>query len=381
MSCLLCETLTCIGTWRLRSEYNGCQDWDFVLRLSEKTSAIAHIPQVLYHWRVITGSVSEDLGAKPYVENASRLAREDALRRRGLVGELIPVQNLPGYHRVRYRLQGNPLISIIIPSKDNEVVLSQCIDSILNLTTYRNFELIVMDNGSTKPAALRYLSSLSSNSRIRVVPHDKPFNYSEINNAGVREAAGDLLLFLNDDTEVISPGWIEYMGAYAQLRHVGAVGAKLLYPGGQLVQHVGLLNLADGPGHGLLKSPRDEAGPFARNLLEFNWIAVTGACLMVSKQKFDVVGGFDETFPVAYNDVELCFRLIAHGLYNVVCPSVELIHHESLSRGVDTLDIQKLSRLKDEKLRLYAKHPDLYMRDPFYNPNLAANDVHFSLPH
>lgn len=361
----------------LRSEYDGSQDWDFVLRVTERTQRIAHIPKVLYHWRVTPASCASDLAVKPYASDASKRAREDALHRRGLSGDLVPVPELPGYFRTRYHLQGQPLISIVIPTKNNGKVLKTCIDSIFAMSTYRNFEVLVINNGSTDASTLDYLSTLRHREQINVLDHDVPFNYSEINNFGVRHAHGELLVFLNDDTEVVSPDWLEYMGGYAQLPHVGAVGAKLLYPGAEKIQHTGVINLSGGPTHAFWGAQSDEPGYFNRNLLEHDWVAVTGACLMLERRKFGSVGGFNEELAIAYNDVALCFSLVEHGYYQVVCPSVRLIHHESLSRGDDRLDPQKLARLSVERDLLYRRHPGFHRKDPFYNPNLVSDDVNF----
>ncbi|WP_321783604.1 glycosyltransferase [Paraburkholderia sp. J94] len=378
VSCVRRSLLDRVG--HLRSEFDGAQDWDFVLRVTEQTRRIAHVPKVLYHWRVIPQSVASDLNAKPYAIDAARRARLDALERRGLIGEVEAVPTLPGYFRVKYDVQGTPLVSIIIPSKNNGDVLKRCVDSILARTSYPAFEVVVMDNGSSERSTLACLDALRAIRNVRVIPHDFPFNYSEINNVGARESKGEILLFLNDDTEVISGDWIERLAGYAQLDHVGAVGAKLLYPGTRQIQHCGILNLADGPGHAMLRGDADTPGYFDRNLLEYDWMAVTGACLMVERGKFEAAGGFDESLPIAYNDVDLCFRLIELGYFNVVSPAVELYHYESLSRGQDGESEAKRRRLVQERQRLYRKHPRFLMNDPFHNPNLAPNDVYFSLP-
>ena len=304
--------------------------------------------------------------------------RKDALVRRGLQGVVEGVEQVPGYFRVNYLPQNNPLISIIIPTRDHAKVLQCCIESIEAKSSYRHFEIIVMDNGSTDAATLALLTSLEQGQRAQVIHHDQPFNFSELNNIGARAAHGELLLFLNDDTEVMSADWMERMAGFAQLAHVGAVGAKLLYPNGK-VQHNGVLNLADGPQHALLNTPADAPGYFMRNLLDYNWLAVTGACLMASAENFRAVGGFDEHFPIAYNDVDLCFRLADAGLYNVVCSAVQLTHYESQTRGLDHLDAAKRKRLQDELQSLYAKHPRYFQHDPFHNPNLHPNGIHFEL--
>jgi glycosyltransferase involved in cell wall biosynthesis len=364
----------------LRSEVDGCQDWDFVLRLAEHTSRISHIPKVLYHWRVIPGSIATNIAAKSYVLEASKKVREDALARRGLRGCVEPVPQVPGYFRVAYALHGTPLISIIIPTRDNEKIVRQCLDSIFTRTQYENFEIILLDNGSKDSATLTYLEALQAHEKIKVVRHDAPFNYSELNNIGVRHARGELFLFLNDDTEVLQGDWLERLGGYAQLPHVGAVGAKLLYGDGRQVQHVGLVNLEAGPGHAMLRIDVDAPGYFMRNLLEYNWLAVTGACLMVERAKFMQVDGFAESLPVAYNDVDFGMRLHAAGFYNVVVPAVRLIHHESVSRGVDHMNPEKLARLKREMHALYERNPKYFQYDPFFNINFHPNGINFDIP-
>ena len=363
----------------LRSEFDGSQDWDFVLRVSERARRIAHIAKVLYHWRITPDSCASNLQAKPWAIDAGRRAREDALRRRGQSGELVPVPELPGYYRTRYRMQGQPLISILIPSKNNGAVLKACIDSIFERTTYRSFEIVVINNGSTDETTLDYLSGLRAREQVSVLDCKVPFNYSEINNAGVRVSRGELLVFLNDDTEVLSADWLDCMGGYAQLPHVGAVGAKLLYPGADSVQHSGVLNLTNGPCHAFAKVDARAPGYFGRNMLEHDWIAVTGACLMIERKKFEAAGGFDEDLAVAYNDTALCLSLAEHGFHQVVCPGVELIHHESLSRGKDGLDRARMARGERERVIMFGKHPGFYDRDPFHNPNLAPNDAYFGL--
>lgn len=364
----------------LRSEYDGCQDWDLVLRLSERTNRIHHIPKVLYHWRIIPDSVASGLSAKPYVLEASQRIRRDALARRGQMGKLEPVEGVPGYFRMHYDLMGTPLISIIIPSRDNRKILNVCLDSIINRSSYTNYEIIVIDNGSVEPGTADYMRGLPQmDSRIKYLHHDAPFNFSELNNIGVKHSAGEILLFLNDDTEISSSDWLERMGGYSQLPHIGAVGAKLLYPNGKTIQHTGIVNLRDGPGHAFIHRPKDTPGYFMRNLLEYNWLAVTGACLMIRRELFLAMDGFDESFPIAYNDVELCIRMVKSGSYNVVVQSVQLIHHESASRGLDHADAQKYARLMKEKRRLYRLHPDFFERDPFHNPNLHPNGANFEL--
>ncbi|WP_082765878.1 glycosyltransferase [Azotobacter vinelandii] len=377
VSCVRRSLLSKVG--ELRSEFDGCQDWDFILRVVEHTNRISHIPKVLYHWRIIPASVASDISAKPYVLEASRRVRLDALERRGLKGSIEPVAQVPGYFRVNYHLQGSPLISIIIPSRDNGSVLRRCLDSIQEKSSYRNFEIIILDNGSVEASTVAYLKELQEKGGAQIIRHDAPFNFSELNNIGARTAGGELLLFLNDDTEVLCNDWLERMGGYAQLVHIGAVGAKLLYPDSSEIQHAGVLNLANGPVHAFLRHHSERPGYFMRNLLEYNWLAVTGACLMMEAYKFNELGGFDETLPIAYNDIELCIRAVERGYYNVVCQSVTLIHHESVSRGLDHVDPVKFARLQRELRRLYDMHPMFFQYDPFYNPNLHPNGINFEV--
>ena len=378
VSCARRSLLEQVGT--LRTEVNGCQDWDFVLRISEHTTRISHIPKVLYHWRIIPASVASDIAAKPYVLAASQRVRADALTRRGLKGTVEPVVEVPGYFRVNYHLQGSPKISIIIPTRDGGGVLRCCIESIIKVSNYRNFEIIVLDNGSIDSSTVAYLSDLDTRENIRVVRHDKPFNFSELNNIGAHIAKGELLLFLNDDTEVIAGDWLERMGGYAQLPHVGAVGAKLIYPDSSKIQHAGVINnLAVGPAHAFHNQAAELPGYFMRNLLEYNWLAVTGACLMIEAKKFHSIGAFDVAFPIAYNDIELCIRAYKKGFFNVVCQAVTLVHHESASRGLDRVDPAKVRRLQGELLRLYDTHPDYYQFDPFHNPNLDPTGLNFEV--
>lgn len=364
----------------LRSEYDGSQDWDFVLRVTERTDRIAHVAKVLYHWRMIPGSTAASFDAKPKALDAAVRLRQDAFKRRGVQGECEALDGLPAYQRVRYHVEGKPKVSIIIPSKNNGETLRNCLTSIHERSTYRHLEIVVVDNGSSVPDTLSYLEEVALTGGSKVVRHDAPFNFSELCNLGARTATGDFLLFLNDDTEVITPDWLERMLGYAHLRHVGAVGAKLLYPQNLRVQHAGVICIADGPSHAFLGANGTDPCYAARNVLESNWLAVTGACLLVERLKFDRVGGFDETFPVAYNDVELCYRLVEAGYFNVVCPAAQLLHYESMSRGLDHQSGEKMARLRADKRRLDARHPRFFMNDPFFSPNLHPNDVMFSIP-
>ena len=363
----------------LRSEFDGCQDWDLVLRITEQTDRISHIPKVLYHWRMIEGSTAARFTAKPHVFDLSRKMCEETLQRRSLSAVLESLPERKGYFRINYSLQNDPLISIIIPTRDNQAILQRCIDSIIKKTGYCHYEIIIMDNGSIRPDAVSYLETLKQQVNITVVRHDEAFNFSQLCNIGAKRSKGELLLFLNDDTEVLQKDWLERLGGYAQLAHMGAVGAKLLYPSNNRVQHAGVLNLAVGPGHAFLLQKADNPGYFMRNLLEYNWLAVAGACLMVAHEKFIAIEGFSEDLPIAYNDLDLCMRLYDAGYYNTVCQSVRLIHHESASRGNDRLSRAKNERLKRDLVMLNERNPRYIKYDPFFNPNLHPNSLHFKL--
>ncbi|MFC3639922.1 glycosyltransferase [Camelimonas fluminis] len=365
-------------TGLLRSEFDGSQDWDLVLRITEKAQRIVHIPRVLYHWRVNPGSAAGDQAAKPYAIDAGKRVREDALARRGISGALEPLREARGFFRVRPHMQGAPLISIVIPSKNNGRVLGVCLESIRTKSSYQNVQIVVLDNGTTDAATLQMLEE-ERRKDVKVIRHDAPFNYSELNNIGAHHSDGELLLFLNDDTEVMTPDWLERMAGFAQLSHIGAVGAKLLYPQSRGVQHVGVINSEIGPVHASQHERANRPGYFLRNVLEYNWLAVTGACLMITRTKFDAVGGFNEQLPVAYNDVDLCFRLYERGYYNIVATAAELLHYESVSRGNDLMDPAKRARLDADREKLYGAHPDLRNRDPFYNPNFHPRGAHFEL--
>jgi len=377
VSCVKTQLAREIGG--LRSEFDGCQDWDFVLRVSEKTDKISHISKVLYHWRIIPASIASDITAKPYVLAASKAVREQALERRGCTGIVEELPNYHGYFRVNYKPVNDPLVSIIIPTRDNHDVLNSCVNSILNHTLYQKYEIIIVDNGSVNEKTVALLQSLNAHNKITVIRHDIPFNFSELNNYGVKNAAGDVLLFLNDDTEVVHDDWLERMVGFAQLPHVGAVGAKLLYGDRKTIQHSGVLNLRNGPSHAFLRQHKEYPGYFLRNQVEYNWLIVTGACMMIERKKFEAVSGFDESFPVAYNDVDICMSLSKAGYHNIMCQAVTLIHHESISRGVDHIDETKALRLKGELNRLNIKHSYYYQFDPYFNRNLAPNGYNFEI--
>ncbi|MBI1886455.1 MAG: glycosyltransferase [Chloroflexi bacterium] len=345
------ELVEAVGGFR--PGYDGSQDYDLVLRVTEKTDRIAHIVRPLYTWRKAPGSAAASVDAKGYAYEAARKALGDALCRRGLQGEVVDGP-FKGWYRVRYEVQGNPKVSIIIPTKDRVDMLRRCIDGIEEKSTYHNYEIIIIDNNSEEPRSFQYFKKL----RRRVVPYPHPFNFAEIVNFGARQAEGDYLLFLNNDTEVISPDWMEALLEQGQRPEVAAVGARLLYPDGR-VQHEGIIIGLGGGSAGNV----DHGGFFALGESIRNCTAVTGACLLTRPDVFWELNGFDERLRVAFNDVDFCLRALEKGYRIVYTPYALLYHHESATRG-------RLHPDEDEKLfRSRWGRPGQY-RDPFYNPNL-----------
>ena len=364
----------------LRTECNGSQDYDLALRIMDETTPdrIAHIDKILYHWREREESTSGNATVKPYVFEAAKKAKLDSLKRRGLSGEAVFVDEMYQYNIV-YDIQGNPKVSIIIPSKDNFDVLSRCIETVYSYTDYKNFEVILVDNGSNEENKTKY-QSLADKHGFVYLYEEFDFNFSKMCNIGAKKATGDYLLLLNDDIEILeeSKSWLKTMLGQAQVSYTGAVGARLLYPDNKGIQHVGVINIENGPVHAFTGMSDEPIYYFGRNRLHFNVLAVTAACLMINKDKYWEVGGIDESFAVAYNDVDFCMKLVENGYFNVVRNDVVLIHHESVSRGNDLVDINKTRRLMNEENRLYSIHPKFAHYDPFYNRNLTQVRPDFS---
>lgn len=354
----------------LRTAFNGSQDYDFTLRFMEKShnSRVGHVNKILYHWRERKESVAYAMNSKNYASDAARYAKEDLIRRTGMKARLEVITGMNQYRMV-YDVVGDPLVSIIIPSKDHPEILKQCIDSIRDFTRYSRYEIVVVDNGS-KPENRRLISAYLESVGAKYIYQEEKFNFSAMCNRGAAQAEGEYLLFLNDDIEIFQPDWLERMLGHAQQKHTGAVGAKLFYPGKTLLQHSGVSNPVDGPLHSFLGLDDQYPYYFGWNRVDNNCIAVTGACLMLSQEKFAEVGGFDENYPVAYNDVKLCFALHEKGYYNVIRNDVAAYHHESLSRGTDLLDDKKLLRMNRERARLFAEFPALRNRDPFLSSHI-----------
>lgn len=365
----------------LRVGYEGSQDYDLVLRVMEVVDFkdIIHIPQILYHWRTIEGSTASDITAKPYIMEATRKAKQDALLRRGLRGEIEYISDTQQF-RVRYLPNKDSFVSIIIPSKDNPDIIERCLKSIREKTLFGRYEIIIVDNGSSEENRGRY-RALCRQYRCDYIYKPMEFNFSRMCNLGAEHSGGNFLLFLNDDMEVMDGEWLDRMLGQAQLSYAGAVGAKLLYPDSTFIQHIGVLNLAPGPSHALGRMDDNIVHYFGVNRNDTDFLAVTAACLMVGREKFEKVGGFDENLRVAYNDVDLCFKLVEAGYYNAARMDVKLYHYESYSRGIDTFDEVKAKRLASEREMLYKKHPAFALSegmDPFYNHRLVQDNVDYS---
>ncbi len=357
-------------------EYDGSQDYDFIFRLTEKAKKIEHIPKLLYYWRATKNSAAKDAMLKPYCIESSKKAIRAHLNRMGREGEVVLGAHYTLF-RVKYKIIEEAKISILIPNKDHIVDLEKCIKSILEKSTYQNYEILILENGSRFETIDYYNVLKQLDERIKVVKYNGNFNYSAINNHGVNFAAGKYLIFLNNDTEVISPNWIEEMLMYAQREDVGAVGAKL-YFNDDTIQHAGVIIGIDGTGgHGHKFFPRGHNGYAGRASIVQNVSAVTGACMMVSKRAFYDVGGFDEALRVSFNDVDFCLRLMFNGYLNVFTPYAELYHYESKSRGYpDTAE--KYAEMLIEADIVCKRWAELYKKgDPFYNVNLTRKREDF----
>lgn len=353
-----------------RKEFDGSQDYDMILRLTEKAKHIVHIPKVLYYWRAHAQSVAMNIHAKDYCIVSAKKALEEHLQRVGLKGKVENGAFLSSY-RICYELKETPLISILIPNKDHVNELKRCLESIENLSTYKHYEIIIIENNSEEKETFEYYEILQENSKVKVVGWEKGFNYSAINNYGASFAKGKYLLLLNNDVEIISRNWLQEMLMFAQRDDVGAVGAKLYYPN-DTIQHAGVIvGIGGVGGHSHKYYPREDYGYFARLVTAQDLSAVTAACLMVKKSLFDELGGLDEGYQIAFNDVDFCMRIRNAGYLIVYTPYAELYHHESLSRGLEDTP-EKVERFNGEVHRFMERwKTELKAGDPYYNPNLS----------
>lgn len=368
-SCFSRKLLEAVGGFR--AAFDGSQDYDMILRLTEQASCITHIPKILYFWRAHVGSVASGISAKPYTLKAARKALAEHLARVNLRG-VVCDSKVPSTYRIRYRLEGRPLVSIIIPNMDHAQLLKKCIDSVEKRTTYSNYEILIVENNSKKRSTFAYYKTVTKQyANVRLIRWRAEFNYSAINNFAVRHAKGEYLIFLNNDIEILSPRWIEEMLMFAQRRDVGAVGMMLYYPD-NTVQHAGvILGIGGIAGHSHKYFRRGESGYMSRMTLAQNLSAVTAASMMVRTSVFYEVGGFDEQLRVAFNDVDLCMKIRRAGYLIVFTPYAEAYHYESKSRGAEDTP-QKRARFQGEVERFREKWGDvLEAGDPYYNPNLS----------
>ncbi len=383
------------GNELFRSKFDGSQDHDMILRLTDNAQKIVHIPRLMYYWRSHAGSVASGIGAKPYAVAAAKGAVAEHLRKHGYENfKITSTRAFETIFKIRYEIIGNPKISIVIANKDHAEDLKRCIQSIYEKSTYDNWEIIVVENNSTEQSTWDYYKELtgadaktgqavSEDGKVKVVVYqtDGSFNYSAVNNFGVGFAQGEYILLLNNDIEVITVNWLEELLMYAQREDVGAVGAKLYYAD-KTIQHAGVvlgLGAHRTAGHSHYKQPKANLGYMGRLCYTQNVSAVTGACLMVKKSLFEEVGGLEEGFAISLNDVDFCLKLREKGYLNVFTPFAECFHYESVSRGLDD---------HGEKAERYNRESEMFRKkwkavldagDPYYNPNFSLDRSDFSL--
>lgn len=356
----------------LRVGFEGAQDHDLLLRLSERTQRIHHIPRVLYHWRSHAGSTACSISAKGYSRHAASAAVREALARRGQRGTVQPCHPTAPYFLVRYDIVRPGRVSILVPTRNQAKVLDTCLTSIFASTDYADFEVLAVDNGSDEPKVQRLLARYrrQERQRFRVLSRPGPFNFSRLINAGAAEASGDYLVLLNNDTEIIHRDWLSALVEQAQRPQMGCVGAQLLFPD-YTIQHAGVVvgqaGVAEHVGRGYL--PHD---PGTFDLLEIihNYSAVTAACLMVRREVFEQAGGFDEAFAVEFNDVDFCLRVREAGYHNVYLPHVRLYHHESLTRGHPLASAESARRHEREIELFKSRWPAYLSGDPSWSRHL-----------
>ena len=378
-----------------RTQFDGSQDHDMILRLTDNAKSIVHVPRLMYYWRSHAGSVASGIEAKPYAILAAKGAVSAHLQKHGFEHfQITSTKAFETIFRIRYEVLGNPRISIIIANKDHEKDLRRCVTSIMEKSTYDNYEIVIVENNSATPEIFKYYGELLGceyvkskepmvrpDGKVKVVTYEGAFNYSAVNNLGVSCSAGDYVLLLNNDTEVITVNWMEELLMYAQRQDVGAVGAKLYYEN-RTIQHAGVvigLGAHRTAGHTHYGQSRQNLGYMGRLCYAQNVTAVTGACLMVKKSLFEQVGGLEEGFAISLNDVDFCLKLRKLGLLNVFTPFAELYHFESISRGLDD---------SGEKAERYNRESEIFRRkwkaeleagDPYYNRNFSLDRSDFSI--
>ena len=363
----------------LRMEFDGAQDYDFIFRCCEEADKVVHIPKVLYHWRCHMDSTAADPESKAYAYQAGRRAIKEHYQRMGIDAS-VEMTERPGWYRSYVKIQDNPKISIIIPNKDHIEDLELCLFSLTKRSTYKNYEILIVENNSEKPETFEYYKKLPDRyPKVKVLTWEKEFNYSAINNFAAKQAEGVYLLFLNNDVEILTPQWMEEMLQICQQKDVAITGAKLYYPD-DTIQHAGVvLGLGGIAGHIMCKASREDPGYFGRTVTVQEISAVTAACMMIRTEDFWNAGGFDETFQVAFNDIDLCMKVRAAGKKIVFTPYAELYHYESKSRGLEDTP-EKQFRFDKEVKAFEAKWSEqLAKGDPYYSPNLSVTEGDCSL--
>ena len=364
-----------------RQGFDGAQDWDLALRATERLEAdqIGHVAKVLYHWRMIEGSTALAPGEKGYAHQAALRAIQDHFDRTGTSARVEEMPGYSGYYHIAHSIpEPQPRVSLLIPTRDRVDLLRQCVDSILEKTTYRNYEIVIVDNGSVEADTKAYFEEVCKLANVRVLAFDAPFNYSKINNFGAENSEGELVGLLNNDIEVISPHWLTEMVSHACRSEIGVVGAMLYYPN-DTIQHAGvILGIGGVAGHAYVGMARGYPGDKHRAGLVQNLSAVTAACLLVRRTVFNEVGGLDESFVVAFNDVDFCIRVREAGYRNVWTPFAELYHHESASRGYEDTP-EKIARFKREEQAMKDRWGEALLTDPYYNVNFSLTNAPFTL--
>lgn len=361
-----------------RKEFDGAQDYDFIFRCTENAGEVLHVPEILYHWRTHKASTADNPASKMYAFEAGKRAIEAHLERTGTKGEVSHTQDL-GFYRVKYPVQGKPLVSVIIPNKDEKETLQTCLEMLEKNTGYQNFEIIIVENNSTTDEIFRYYKELSRNRKIHLLRWGKEFNYSAINNFAVAHAKGEYLLFLNNDVKSINPDWLEEMLGVCQRPEVGGVGAKLIYPD-NTIQHAGcVIGMGGIAGHMFVDMPADRTGYLHKASLLQDMSAVTAACLLMKKEVFEQAGGFTEELAVAFNDVDLCLKVRKNGYLIVYDPYAKLYHMESKTRGAEDSK-EKVRRFQTEIEYMRCHWIDILKNgDPCYNKNLSLTKWNYSL--
>lgn len=365
-------------TGGFRKEFDGAQDYDFIFRCAELAEKIHHIPEILYHWRTHKASTADNPASKMYAFEAGKRAIEAHLARTGVEGTVSHTADL-GFYRVSYPVKGEPLVSVIIPNKDEKETLESCINALKKHTTYRNFEIIIIENNSTSKEIFEYYRELSKEDNIHLLKWKKEFNYAAINNFGVGHAKGEYLLFLNNDVTPISENWLEEMLGVCQRPEVGAVGAKLIYPD-NTIQHAGcVIGIGGIAGHLFVDMPSNRTGYLHKASLMQDMSAVTAACMMMKKAVFDKAGGFTEELAVAFNDVDLCLKVRKDNYLVVYNPYALLYHMESKTRGAEDSE-EKMRRFQKEIEYMRCNWIDILKNgDPYYNKNLSLTKWNYSL--